>query len=1180
MSLLDLEYIVEADLPVDFGRYTLTGILGAGGMGRVFRAELRGPSGFRKELALKVIARRDGSSSERLKEEFFREARFSGLLKHENVVDVYDFGVEEGRPWLAMELLRGRSLAAILRDGPLPPTAALDLALQLCAGLTHAHGLVVDGEPVELVHRDLKPANIVVTPRGVAKILDFGLARSAGSGTELTGSGTVRGTPAYMAPEQARTQDLDARTDLFALGLVLYEALTGRCLLARENLMAVMMALVQLEATLQDPEVIRPAEEAVPGIAPVLAKVLKSDPAERYARAAELAADLRLLLQTLPPGPGLRAMVGGEEPGPSSGSVVAPVIIDTLPHASQSIPGTHSTRPSQALARRTNLAPDTAAFVGRASDLAAIQGAVEDGMRLITILGPGGTGKTRLARRYAAGRLGDLLPHGGVWFCDLSEATTLDGILHVVGVTLGVPLDRSDHAAETIGHAIADRGRMLLILDNVEQIVGPASELIDDWLRWAPGLQLLVTSRERLRLPSEQVVDLGPLTEEEAVALFGERAKAVNRNFALKEADLPVIGEIVRRLDCLPLAVELAAARVSVMAPRKIRDRLDQRFRLLSGGRRSDVGRQSTLRATIRWSWDLLDAAEQDALAQCSIFRGGFTLEAAEQIVDLSDHEDAPWTLDVVQALRDKSLLHSRTPRGLGGDIRFGMYESLREFASEQLAARGGFADVALRHARTMADLGEDLAPGLEQEGGKVARLQLALELDNLDAACTRVRETDVDTSLRAALAMIPMLDAAGPMKLLRSTLDRAVADAEAADSPRLCRLVLWRARLHRNQGSREDSFADARRGVELARAQDDPSLLVRALVEHSMALVMGGDPIDSVPRSEEAVAIARAGDDPEAEALALYAHAYGLSYVGELARSRALMTEALERWTAVGNLRYQANALSSIAVDDANAGKIDAAEPLIRRSLTLHRRIGSRRGEGMCQANLALIALQRGNIDEAQRRATKALEIHRAHGNRMPAGATLCNLGCIELLRGNHELAVEHFREGDRLLTIAGNHFYCSIARRDLAIAATLIDRLEEAEEAARGAVEAAEMLPDQRLRPCAEVMLGAVLAVRGDLTEADTRLHFAQQRLEESGDTGAEVAVMNLGLAFRDVALARQIHDADPGGAAELVATARATSDRYGYPEDLFEAGRAHDSTLQIMKVALDHHIERTAD
>jgi len=1178
VSLLDLEYLVESDLPIDFGRYTLTGVLGAGGMGRVFRAELRGPSGFRKELALKVIARRDGSSAERLQQEFFREARFSGLLKHENVVDVYDFGVEDGRPWLAMELLQGRSLAAILADGRLPPTAGLDLAIQLCAGLTHAHGLRVDGEPVELVHRDLKPANIVVTPRGVAKILDFGLARSAGAKTDLTGTGTVRGTPAYMAPEQARTQELDARTDLFALGLVLYEALTGRCLLARENLMAVMMALVQIEATLQDPEVIRPAEDAVPGIGPVFAKVLKSDPTERYARAAELAADLRALLQTLPPGPSLRHVVGGEEPGPASGSVVAPALVnETLPPMSQLMPGTQSTRPSQALARRTNMAPDTAAFVGRASDLATIAGAVEDGHRLLTILGPGGTGKTRLARRYAAGRLADLLPHGGVWFCDLSEATTADGILHVVGVTLGIPLDRAgEGAAETIGHALADRGRMLIIFDNVEQIAAPAAEVIDAWLRCAPGLQTVVTSRERLRIPSEQVVDLGPLSEEEAVALFVERAKGVSRSFAMKEADRPVVGEIVRRLDCLPLAVELAAARVSVMAPRRIRDRLDQRFRLLAGGRRTEGGRQSTLRATIQWSWDLLDPAEQDAFAQCSVFRGGFTLEAVEEVLDLDAHDHAPWPLDVVQALRDKSLLHSHTPRGLGGDVRFGMYESLREFAAEQLTASGGAEAAALRHARAMADRGEELAPALEKNTGKVARLQLALELDNLHAAFERAREREPETALRAARAMVPMLDAAGPVKLLRAVLDRAVEDAEAAESPLLCHFVLARARLHRNQGSREASHVDSARGIELARAGGDESTIVRALAEHSMALVMGGDPMEAVPFSEEAVEVARGGTDREALALASYSHAYGLSYAGELETSRELMTEALALYREVGNLRYEANALSSIAVDDANAGKIDAAEPLIRQALTLHRRVGSRRGEGMCQANLALIALQRGKIDEAQRRATKALEIHRAHGNRMPAGATLCNLGCIELLRGNHQTALEHFREGERLLTSAGNHFYVSICRRDLAIAATLVDRLDEAERAARGAVEAAEVLPDHRLKPCAEVMLGAVLAVRGDLTEADTRLHHAEVRLEEND--GAEVALLNLGLAFRDVALARQLADADPEGAIELRAKAKATSDRFGYAEEDFDPARTYDSTLQITKAALDHWLERT--
>jgi predicted ATPase len=906
----------------------------------------------------------------------------------------------------------------------------------------------------------------------------------------------------------------------------------------------------------------------------VLAKVLKQDPNDRYARASEMSADLRILLQTLPPGPDLRVVVAGEEPGPTSGSVVAPLILDALPRITPLGAGTQSIRPSQALARRTNLAPDTATFVGRVEDLAAVGDAVKEGKRLITILGPGGTGKTRLARRYAAGRLADLLPFGGVWFCDLSEARTQQGVLHVVGVTLGIPLDQAgDEAAERIGDALTDRGRMLILLDNVEQVVEVTADIVDSWMRRAPGLQLLTTSRERLRLPFEHVVDLGPLSEEEAVGLFEERAKAVSRNFAMKEVDRPVIGEIVKRLDCLPLAVELAAARVSVMAPRKILDRLDQRFRLLAGGRRREGRRQNTLLDTIQWSWDLLAPAEQAAFAQCSVFRGGFTLEAAEQVIDLESHQGAPWTLDVIQALRDKSLLHSRTPTGLGGEVRFGMYESLREFAADQLRESGA-EDVEKRHAAAMVEIGEALAPALETKEGRVARIELALEMDNLHAAFARP-STDPETSFRAALAMIPMLEASGPVELLRTILDTAIASAEREESSRLCELLLWQTKVYRHQGSREDDEGSIR-AIALARDLKDTNLLARCLIERSMSLVQGGEPLEGLPPAEEALELVGPSGDPAIYGLGLYAQAYALSYAGQLKRSRSIMTEALTVFREVGNLRREANALSSIAVDDANAGHIDAAEPLIRQALTLHRRVGARSGEGMCQANLALIAAQRNNLDEADRRAKKALAIHRAHGNRMPSGATLCSLGCIEVLRGNLAQSLDHFREADRLLTESGNAFYISIARRDRALAALLLDRLEEAEESARGAVTAAESLPTQPLRPCAEAVLGAVLSVRGDLSEADTRLHFARKMLGPGGDR-AEVALVHLGMAFRDLALAKQTADSDPEGAMSLLEGVRGWASRFGYSEEDFDPDGHHDSTLRITKVALDHMLAK---
>jgi tetratricopeptide (TPR) repeat protein len=342
------------------------------------------------------------------------------------------------------------------------------------------------------------------------------------------------------------------------------------------------------------------------------------------------------------------------------------------------------------------------------------------------------------------------------------------------------------------------------------------------------------------------------------------------------------------------------------------------------------------------------------------------------------------------------------------------------------------------------------------------------------------------------------------------------------------------------------------------------------------MYLAQSGEPVRGLPSVEEALELIGPSGDKETYGLALFAQSSALSYAGERIQSRAIMEQALEIFREVGNLRWEARALSDIAVDDANEGDIEAAEPLIRQALVLHRRVGSRRSEGMAQANLALIALQWNRLGEADRRARKALAIQRAQGDRVPLAGTLCNLGCIHLLGGDFHEALQHFREADRLFSKSGNQFYISIGRRDRAIAALLLGRFDEAEESGRGAVEAASALPLQRLRSFAEATLGVVLSVRGDLTEADTRLHFAREALGPDGDR-TEVALVQLGMAFRDLTLAKRTADSDPEGAMSLLEGVRGWASRFGYSEEDFDPEGHRDSTLWITKVALDHMLAK---
>ena len=329
-------------------------------------------------------------------------------------------------------------------------------------------------------------------------------------------------------------------------------------------------------------------------------------------------------------------------------------------------PGLRAEFPPLASLTGHNLAAERDAFVGRSESLDDLKQRLDDGARLISVVGLGGTGKTRLVTRFAWTVLGQF--PGGVWFCDLSEARSADGIVHAVAQGLDVPLGNDDPVVQ-LGHAIAGRGRCLLILDNFEQVARYAEPTLGKWLDRAADARFIVTSREVLGLTGEQVLALAPLSQSEAGALFMRRAEAAKTGFEPGADDKAAIAVLMNLLEGIPLAIELAAARVRVMSPRTLLSRMSERFKLLSssGGR---VDRQATLRAVFDWSWDLLSLPEKAALAQLSVFEGGFTLEAVEGVLDLSRYDEAPWPVDVLQSLVQKSLVREVDADRLGRCVR------------------------------------------------------------------------------------------------------------------------------------------------------------------------------------------------------------------------------------------------------------------------------------------------------------------------------------------------------------------------------------------------------------------------------------------------------------------------------------------------------------------------------
>ena len=1046
-------------------------ILGEGGMGRVHRARIEGPDGFRKDVALKVLRPdRDWESGD-LGASLAKEARIGALLRHPNLVDLYDFGVEDGRPWFSMELVPGRSLDRILAEaGPLPPARARHLLSQIALGLAAIHELSVDGTTAGLVHRDLKPANVLVTPDDHVKLADFGIARGSHALT-ATNTDSLRGTPAYMSPEQARSAELDARSDLFSLGLIGWELLTGRRFLGGSTVFEVMFGLLKVE---ERQEEVRALDATFPGFGSLLADCLREDRDDRPATARDVRARLADL-----------ALAGGPRRADAS-------LATTLEAPAVSSP----------VELTGNLRPALDSFVGRSEELDALRAALSEPGRVVSLVGPGGTGKTRLAQELGLS-VRDEFP-GGAWFVDLTASVTRDGACSAVAQVLGIPLRSGSEPSARIGAALGGRGKVLLLLDNFEQIQRFAPDTVGAWAQACPDARFVVTTRQRLALGAEKVVRVGPLrapvsgsTPEElgaspAVQLFVDRAQRSRPNFELTAESAATIGELVRALDGIPLAIELAAARVRVMSVQRLLERLPQRFDLLSTGRTDVTGRQATLRATIDWSWTLLEPWEQTGLAQASVFRGGFSVEAAEAVFDLTGHADAPWTLDVVQALEDKSLLRSVV--STSGDVRFVHYESIREFAAEKLESDGDADSAERRHLTHFAALGRpEAVDSLSTRGSPARRRRWTEDLENLTLVVDRALARGLsDLAANGALAVSELLAHVGPFSFPRSLLERVrgapglspvqtvrvllakgqfqslaadYADAEetlaaaegmaTALGEKLLEGIAWaeRGRLHLNSpdtGQGAHLERARARFAELGDVRREGAVLCSIAVRASTA----GRYQEARTHNEEALLKLKSTGDQMASLVALGNLAISYKEVGMVVLELAALNEALRIARELGAARYEAVILVNLGVHHQVLGRLRRAEELYEQASAIAREIGLTEVVGITLGNLGDVLKDQGRLVEARGVLQRAVALARKTDNVRHLTGQLMELAQVLLGLGELADARVCIQESRELAATLGNPRHVGEAE----ICAAHLDRLNGDASAATAHLDAAE--------------------------------------------------------------------------------------------------------------------------
>ena len=922
------------------GPYEIVALLGAGGMGEVYRGH---DPRLGRDVAIKIISGELVASAEQLRR-FEQEARAAAALSHPNVLAIYDVGAENGAPYLVSEYLEGQTLRAVLNAGPVPFGRTLDLASQIAAGLAAAHAR-------SIAHRDLKPENIFVTVDGLVKILDFGIAKwvqppSASEAATIanpsaTRDGAILGTMGYMAPEQAVGRAVDCRCDQFAFGIVVYEMLSGRRAFERPS------HVEELAALVRDPPPpladVRP--EAPLPLQWILSRCLAKDPVERYDSTRDLHRDLETLATQ-------------------------------MLHAPARVYAAAATESAAVPVPRTPL-------IGRETAVAAAMTVMlRDSVRLVTFTGPGGIGKTRLALQVVS-ELRDQFP-GGVYFAPLS--TIADPGLVPQAVAQACGLRRADAAPlellrERFG---APAPPALLLLDSFEHLLD-AVPLVVELLATAAPPKIAVTSREPLHLYEEHEVPVAPLPRPEvgaavpldllarnaAVRLFVERAAASKPDFTLTSENARAIAEICNRLDGLPLAIELAAARTKTLPPAAMLGRMESRLQILTGGARDLPARQQTLRGAIAWSHDLLTEPEQRLFRRLAAFVGGCTFEAAEAVADTRQDLGVD-VIDGLDSLVNKSLLQLTDPPS--GEARLTMMETVREYSLERLAGSAEEAVVRKAHAAYFLVLAEEAAGGMEGPDQRTWLERLDADRDNLRAAADwLLRDGNADWGLRLASAL----------------------------------LRYWEAR---------EMFAEGRARLKamlaLPGAQAPSPARAKAVFAAGILTAAQRDYRAQLPLFDESLQIYRELGDTKGAAIVLNALAMFHRDQGDLAEARRVYEESCSLWRASGDTPMLARTLSNMASIVRAQGELDRAQEHHLESRALFAQLGDRTGAAWSLRHQADIARERQELPQAESLYLESLATFEELGDAWAAASLLTDLGNLALDRGDVAGAIRRFED------------------------------------------------------------------------------------------------------------------------------------------------------------------------